>query len=410
LNEAFQTLALALGLGLLVGLQRERSASVLAGFRTFPLITLFGTVCAWLSVQHGGWILGAGLVALAAAIFSGNIVRARQAESDPGITTEAAMLVMFGVGAYLPGGERPIAMVIAAATAVLLHLKPQLHDLARRIGDHDFRAIMQFVVIALVILPILPDATYGPFNALNPHRIWWMVVLITGLSLGGYLLHKWIGDRAGAFAAGLLGGLISSTATSVTHARLTKAQPASAPLAAVVILLASGVVFARLLVLVAASDREHLASYIPAFASMLTVLIGSALWLGFRRRDSQATLPAPTNPTELRSALLFTLLYAGVLLGVAAAREWYGNRGLLVIAAISGLTDMDAITLSTAQLSRQGRIPVDESTRAILVASVSNLFFKAGVIGSLGDRSLLRTILPAFGAAAVTGLAWAFLG
>jgi uncharacterized membrane protein (DUF4010 family) len=317
---------------------------------------------------------------------------------------------MFGVGAYLPGGERPIALVIAAATAVLLHLKPQLHDLARRIGDHDFRAIMQFVVIALVILPILPDATYGPFNALNPHRIWWMVVLITGLSLGGYLLHKWIGDRAGAFAAGLLGGLISSTATSVTHARLTKSQPASAPLAAVVILLASGVVFARLLVLVAASDREHLAAYVPAFASMLAVLIGSALWLGFRRRDSQATLPAPTNPTELRSALFFTMLYAGVLLGVAAAREWYGNRGLLVIAALSGLTDMDAITLSTAQLSRQGTISVGESTRAILVASVSNLFFKAGVIGSLGDRSLLRKILPAFGAAAVTGLAWAFLG
>lgn len=410
MNEAFQTLALALGLGLLVGLQRERSASVLAGFRTFPLITLFGTVCAWLSVQHGGWILGAGLVALAAAIFSGNIVRARQAESDPGITTEAAMLVMFGVGAYLPGGERPIALVIAAATAVLLHLKPQLHDLARRIGDHDFRAIMQFVVIALVILPILPDATYGPFNALNPHRIWWMVVLITGLSLGGYLLHKWIGDRAGAFAAGLLGGLISSTATSVTHARLTRSQPASAPLAAVVILLASGVVFARLLVLVAASDREHLAAYIPAFASMLAVLIGSALWLGFRRRDSEATLPAPTNPTELRSALFFTLLYAGVLLGVASAREWYGNRGLLVIAVLSGLTDMDAITLSTAQLSRQGTISVGESTRAILVASVSNLVFKAGVIGSLGDRSLLRKILPAFGAAAVTGLAWAFLG
>ncbi len=409
MNDAFQSLALALGLGLLVGLQRERAASVLAGFRTFPLVTVFGTVCAWLAVPFGGWMVAAGLLALAAAIISGNLLRARQNEGDFGITTESAMLVMFGVGAYLPDGHRPLAMVVAGATAVLLHLKPQLHDLARRIGDHDFRAIMQFVVIALVILPIVPDATYGPFNALNPHRIWWMVVLITGLSLGGYLLHKWVGNRAGAIAAGLLGGLISSTATSVTHARLTRTQPASVPLAAVVILLASGVVFARLVVLVAAADREHLTSYVPAFATLLLILLGFAAWLGFRKQGEGTALPPPTNPTELRSALFFTLLYAGVLLGVAAAREWYGNRGLLVVAAISGLTDMDAITLSTAQLSRQGAISDSESCRAILVASVSNLVFKAGVIGSLGDRALLRAILPAFGTAAVAGLAWAFI-
>ena len=163
------------------------------------------------------------------------------------------------------------------------------------------------------------------------------------------------------------------------------------------------------MVLVAAADRGHFATYVPAFATLLLILLGFAGWLGFRKRSEATPLPPPTNPTELRSALFFTALYAGVLLGVAAAREWYGNRGLLVVAAISGLTDMDAITLSTAQLSRQGTISESESCRAILVASVSNLFFKAGVIGSLGDRALLRAIVPAFGTAAATGLAWAFL-
>jgi uncharacterized membrane protein (DUF4010 family) len=408
-NDSFQTLGIALGLGLLVGLQRERAASVLAGFRTFPLITLFGTICAWLAVQHGGWVIGAGLLALAAAIVAGNSLRTRQTDTDPGITTEAAMLLMFGVGAYLPGGDRPLAMVIAAATAVLLHLKPQLHDLAKRIGDHDFRAIMQFVLIALVILPIVPDATFGPFNALNPHRIWWMVVLITGISLSGYLLHKWLGDRSGAMVAGLLGGLISSTATSVTHSRLTRGRPEGAPLAAVVILLASAVVFARLMVLVAAADPEHLLKYVPPFASLLVVLLGFAAWHGLRNRDEQAVLPPPSNPTELRSALIFTAIYATVLLGVAAARSWYGTRGLLLVATVSGLTDMDAITLSTAQLSRQGTITVGESTRAIVVASVSNLAFKAAVVGTLGDRQLLWKIAPAFGAAAAAGALWVVL-
>lgn len=410
MTEQFQNLGIAVGLGLLVGLQRERAASVLAGFRTFPLVTVFGLLCAWLATEFGGWVVAGGFIALAATIVSGNVLRLHQPAQDLGITTEAAMLVMFGVGAYLPGGDHPLAIVVAGATAVLLHLKPQMHELAKRIGDHDFRAMMQFVVIALVILPVLPDAGYGPFKALNPHKIWWMVVLITGISLGGYLVHKWIGQRAGAYAAGLLGGLISSTATSVTHSRLSKSHPEAAPMAAMVILLASGIVFARLGVLVAAADREHLAGYLPAFGSLLAVILAFALWFGFRRGNESPTLPAPSNPTELRSALVFTALYAGVLLGVAAAREWYGSRGLLGVAAISGLTDMDAITLSTAQLVQKGEIGLREGRRAILVASVANLIFKGGVVASLGGWPLFRRVGPAFLTAAVVASFWIVAG
>ncbi|MEY3277380.1 MAG: hypothetical protein RL153_2648, partial [Verrucomicrobiota bacterium] len=158
----FKAIAWSLGLGLLVGLQRERAASPLAGFRTFPLVTALGTVCAWLARAGGGWIVGGGLLALAAILVMANVLRARAGDRDAGMTTEVATLLMFGVGAYLPDGNPMVAMVLAAATAVLLHLKPQLHDLAHRLGDHDFRAIMQFVVIALVILPVLPNKLFGP--------------------------------------------------------------------------------------------------------------------------------------------------------------------------------------------------------------------------------------------------------
>ena len=167
----FQKLAIALGLGLLVGLQRERTSSSIAGVRTYPLVALFGTVCALLSKDTGGWMIPAGLIALITVIVIGNLARLRAGENDPGLTSEMAMLLMFGIGAYLVFGYTVVAVVLAGTVAVLLHLKPELHGLARRIGDKDFRAVMQFVVIALVILPVLPDKAYGPFEVLNPHKI-----------------------------------------------------------------------------------------------------------------------------------------------------------------------------------------------------------------------------------------------
>lgn len=403
----FKAIAWSLGLGLLVGLQRERAASPLAGFRTFPLVTALGTVCAWLARAGGGWIVGGGLLALAAILVMANVLRARAGDRDAGMTTEVATLLMFGVGAYLPDGNPMVAMVLAAATAVLLHLKPQLHDLAHRLGDHDFRAIMQFVVIALVILPVLPNKLFGPFNALNPQRVWWMVVLITGISLGGYLVHKAAGDRVGVLAGGLLGGLVSSTATCVTHSRHARGQPSLAPAAAAVILLASSIVFARLAVLVWAADPAHARDYLAPFAVLLVLLAAFAAWAWCRHQGAPGGLPLPSNPTELRSALAFTLLYSAVLVGVAYARERHGNQGLLWVAAISGLTDMDAITLSAAQLSSNGTARPPEALRAILVAAASNLAFKSLLVGLYGGRTLLARVAPPFAAAALLALGWA---
>ncbi|HWB19441.1 MAG TPA: MgtC/SapB family protein, partial [Phycisphaerales bacterium] len=173
--EIFTNLGISLGLGLLVGLQRERAASQLAGFRTFALITLLGTIAGLLAQTLGVWIVVAGLLGVAVSFAAGNLAFAKKDEPNPGITTEIAALIMFCVGAYLVLGQRSVAVAIAGATAVLLWAKPILHGLVKKIGDDEIKAMMQLTLIALVILPILPDKAYGPFQVLNPRQIWWMV-------------------------------------------------------------------------------------------------------------------------------------------------------------------------------------------------------------------------------------------
>lgn len=250
--QPFVQLAVALGLGLLVGLQRERVDSAIAGIRTFSLITLLGAVAAYLGQAFGGWVIAVGLLAVAILVVSGNLVRLKDGTAEAGQTTEFTALLMYGVGALVVIGPMPFAVVLAGAVAVLLHLREPLHRFVGRIGEEDLKAIMQFVLIALVILPVLPDQPMGPYQVLNPYQIWWMVVLIVGLSLAGYVAFKLFGARAGAVLGGVLGGVISSTATTVTYARRSREDPESSRLAALIVMLASTVVYGRVLVEIAA--------------------------------------------------------------------------------------------------------------------------------------------------------------
>lgn len=402
LPELFQRLGIALGLGLIVGLQRERSGSTLAGFRTFPLVTLFGGVAGLLAETHGGWILAAGFVSLAGVIVAGHM---ENLQEKGGITTEVAMLLMFAVGAFAMVDKAGIAAAVGGTVAVLLHLKPQMHSLARRLEDPDFKAIMQFVLITLVILPLLPNRTYGPFQVLNPYKIWLMVVLIVGISLGGYIVYKFLGQKAGTLAGGVLGGLISSTATTVSYARRSKSSPQGSPMAALVIMVASSIVFARVLIIIGAAAPGLMPAAAPpiglVFATLLAISV--AYWL--RSSKQPADLPHQGNPSELRAALIFAALYALVLLASAAARERFGSGGLYVVAVISGLTDMDAITLSISEMSTRGQIEDGTAWRLILVAALSNLVFKAGAVAFLGSRELLARIAILFGLSFAAGLA-----
>ncbi|MBX9602697.1 MAG: DUF4010 domain-containing protein [Bryobacteraceae bacterium] len=394
-GNVFINLAIALGLGLLVGLERERAASQLAGFRTFAAVTLFGSVSAMLATTHGAWVLPSGLLALGAVIAAANLLERGRANRDPGITTEVALFAMYGIGALVMTGPRSVAVALGGALAALLAFKGEMHGFARGLSDNDVKAIMRFVLISLVILPALPDQNYGPFQVWNPRQIWWMVVLIVGISLAGYIAFQVLGQRGGTVLGGLLGGLVSSTATTVSYARASKAEPATLPAALMVILLASGVVFGRVLVEMAVISRELLhAALIPVLilAALLFALAGIA-WF---RQMKQSAIPKPENPAELKPALLFAAGYAVVLAAAAATRHYFGEGALFFVAAISGLTDVDAITLSTANLVSGGTLSATTGWKLVITAVLSNLVFKAAVVAWIGHASLFRWVAASY--------------
>lgn len=402
--ELLQQLAIGAGLGMLVGLQRERASVALAGARTFTLVTLFGTLSAQLAASFGGWVLLGGMLAVIATIVTGNVIALRRDEADPGQTTEIAMLVMYAVGAYVAVGPLPLAVALGAGVAVLLHLKEWLQGAVRRIGDADFRAIMHFVIVTLVVLPVLPDTPFGPYGVLNAREVWLMVVLIVGIGLAGYLAYKLFGARGGSLLGGLLGGLVSSTATTVSYARLSREDDRIVPSAAAVILLASAVSFARILVeiVVVAPAFARVAAVPIGALTALFFLVGGVDWLRQARREPE--VPAPRNPSELKSALVFAALYAIVLLAVAAARDRLGSSGLYAVAVLSGLTDVDAITLSTSNLVAGDRLEAGIGWRLITVAALSNLAFKAGAVAVLGRRTLLARVGLGYGIVAAGGV------
>jgi len=399
-----QQLAIAFGLGLLLGLQRERAESSIGGIRTFPLIALFGTVCALLGKTFGGWVVAAGLVALVAIVVYSNFAKLKSGDVDPGMTTEVAALLLYGLGAYVVIGSMIIAVVIGGTMAVLLQFKKPLHALAGAIGERDMRAIMQFVLLSLVILPVLPHQDFGPYGVWNPFQIWLMVVLIVGISLTGYIAYKFLGSRRGTLLAGILGGLISSTATTVSYARRTVENTNLVNLAAVVIMIASCVSLGRVLVEVAAVAPVAFASMAPPLVVILAVsmIIAATMFLLRPARDTR--MPEQKNPAELKTAFIFAAIYAVVLLAVAVAKEHFGSAGFYTVAIVSGLTDMDAITLSLARLVESGRTDPSTGWRAILIAAMSNFMFKFGMVSLLGRRLLTLRIGATFGLVITCGV------
>lgn len=396
-NLIFRHLGLALVLGLLVGLQREHSEIGRPGMRTFTLITILGTVIALLAQEFGGWIVGAGFLALAAALLLPVIILSRQERVDPGITTDIAALVMFGVGALLvilPDAPA-IPVAIGAGVAVLLQFKPELHGFAQRLGDQDLRAIMQFALITCVILPVVPDQAFDPYGVLNPREAWLMVVLIVGISLAGYILYKFCGEKVGIVLGGLLGGAVSSTASTAAHARQVRSGLKGVQGAAVAIVLANAMVFPRILLEVGVVAPPFLESLLlPCLVmTILTLLPAMVEYLRLQTEGPQAV--EQRNPSELRSALFFGGMYLAVSYALAVVREWIAPEYLYVVAAISGLTDVDAITLSTARMyiSEEGMGWITHhGWRLLLTASLANLAFKWLMTYLLGGMALARRL------------------
>jgi uncharacterized membrane protein (DUF4010 family) len=393
----FEQLGISLLLGLLVGLQREH-AEATVGMRTFPLITVLGTVAAMLATTFGGWILAAGLLGVVAILVVARSGRFRQDDFTHGTTTEIAALLMYVVGGLLAvQSMAAAAVVIGGGVAVLLQYKPELHGFARKLGDEDLKGIMQFVLITCIVLPVLPNKTCGPLDVLNPVEIWLMVVLIVGMSLGGYISYKFLGRNAGILLGGVLGGAISSTATTVSYARQNRDRRISASGATIVILIASTIVFVRVLVEIAVVSPEFLRVAGPPVAILLFLTAIPSLILWYRGDHEPAVMPDQQNPTQLKSAVFFAAMYAVVRWALAAAETYVGGQALYVVAALSGLTDMDAITLSTARLAQEGETAIlADGWRMILIAGMANLIFKVGIVGMVADRRLLSRVATLF--------------
>ncbi len=397
-----QQLLLSLGLGMLIGLQRERAHKAVGGIRTFPLITLLGTICGQLAQAYGGWIIAAAFVALGALLFIVNLPRA-QAGDGGGLTTEVAVLLLFALGAYLTIGPMWIVVVTGGVVALLLHWKAPLHQFASAIGDKDMHAMMLFVLISMVILPVLPNQPHGPYGVFNPFDIWLMVVLIVGISLGGYVAYKFFGGQAGVLLSGILGGVISSTATTVSSARQSKNSTASVGLVSLIIMVASTVAVLRVIIeiaVVAARSFTLLAYPLGAMFGAMTLISAGVF---FFTRSEKATLSEQENPAQLKAALIFAAIYAIIKFAVAAAKDHYGTSGLYVVAVISGMTDMDAITLSTARLVDAQQVEAATGWRTILIAALANLAFKGTAVAVVGSRPLALRVGLLFALSAVAG-------
>lgn len=391
----------SLAIGLLIGLERERSPAARAGLRTFSLVALAGTLGALLSEKTGApWMLGAGLI-LMGGMMVATYFKATESE-DPGTTTVAAVVVCYTLGAMVWYDMEQLAVTLAILTTALLYFKPELRGVSRNLTRLDLVSILQFSVLSFVILPILPNQDYGPYHALNPYQIWWMVVLISGLSLAGYAALRIAGQRHGTLLTGLFGGIASSTATTLAFSRHGRNSPQLAGMAALVILLANWVVLIRLSILVALLAPGLLRPMLTLFGGgALAGLI--VLYLAWRRLDKQSNAPTLEmgNPTEIRAALSFGLLYAVVLFAAAWLSDWVGSQGVYAVALVSGLTDVDAITLSSLRLFNLGNLQIDQTANAILLAVLANIAFKSGLAAVIGGRALARHVLP--GMAAVAG-------
>ncbi len=398
----------SLAIGLLIGLERERNPAAKAGLRTFTLVALAGTLTTLLSEKSGApWMLGAGLLVLGgmmvAAYFKDGVAE------DPGTTTIAAVVVCYGLGALVWYGYSQLAVTLAILTTVLLYFKTELRGVSQRLTRRDLVSMLQFAVLSFVILPILPDQGFGPYAAINPYQIWWMVVLISGLSLAGYAALRLAGQRHGALLTGLFGGIASSTATTLAFSRHGRADPALKGMAALVILLANWMVLFRLAAIVAVVAPALL----PALALMLGGGAGAGavvlvlLWRRLGERHATPSLDMK-NPTEIRAALTFGLLFATILFAAAWLSDVVGSRGVYGVALLSGLTDVDAITLSSLRLFGLGTLGPHQAETAILLALLANIAFKSGLTLFIGGTELARRTLPGFAAAAF-GLTAAWL-
>ena len=419
--EFVKSFGTALLIGALIGIEREKRKGGegevgMAGLRTFILVALVGAICGWLACSFGApVVLTAGILLVAALLLAGYVLAARVNPQSLGLTTEFAVVTVFLLGAMVTLGYGEAAVALGILTAAVLAYRQPLHGLVEKLGWDDIFAGLRLLIATFIVLPLLPDRAIDPWGALNPFKLWVLVLLISGLSLVGYVATRWFGTGKGPAVAGLTGGLVSSTAVTLSFARESSDAKAAAAADALVcgILLAWSIMFIRIVVIVAVANRALAMQLLPPVAIMTAAVAVPAafyFWRGVRGRSGKARgeQVALKNPFSLTQAARFAAIFAVILLVVKLAQHYFPGQGVYLVAAIAGTTDVDAITLSMAAYAREAdpRIAVV----AIVIASLSNTLVKCAMVVGLGGASVRAPILGASAALLVAGIAVIAIG
>lgn len=403
-TNLFFRFGVALFIGILVGLQREfafhkEDKELPAGVRTFALMSLVGASGAFISdILNSPWPFVGIFLSISFVVMGNYFIQAWR--GDIGLTTEAAAILTTLAGALVYWEYIQIGVALAVVTTTLLSLKLELHTFARHLTQADIISTLKFAVITAIVLPILPNKSYGPepFNLFNPYTIWLLVVLISAISFTGYVLIKIAGPRKGIGLTGILGGLVSSTAVTLNFTQQSRThQELSRPFA-MAILLAWSIMFPRMLIIVAALNGELAQRLLVPLMVLVFIGLVYCAYLYYSARVTPQTKQVTfVNPFELGPAIKFGLLFSVILLISKAAKIYFGDAGLYLASLLSGLADVDAITLSVARLT-QGVAPLSLATamRAVLIAATANTVVKGGVVLISGSAQLRRAILPGF--------------
>lgn len=406
-------LIIALAIGMLIGLERGWRDRTLpeggraAGFRTFTLIGLLGGILGSLPESIRGWALSIGLLVLGA--FMSIVYWRGSLSGNQSITTAVALLLTYALGAYAVLDDQLMALGLAVIVTLLLSLKQTLHGWLRKIRQEELTAGIQLLVLTLVILPSLPDRGMGPFQAINPYQLWWAVILIATLSMAGHIAMRAFGMHRGILWTGLLGGLASSTATTMALAGKAKQNPDIVRPVSAGVLSATAIMCVRLLVILWVLEKTLFLQLLPTLLISALVLITPFIWQILHTPSTLTTKTqvdrlARISPYSLRTALGFGLFLAVISVMVPAAQQWFGSEGVYVIATLSGLADVDAITISLSLLFKNNELPITVAHIAIYIAILTNLAVKAAIVVAAGNRQLGRAVMSGYLFAMLSGV------
>jgi len=401
----------ALFIGILIGMQREfafekKDKELATGVRTLSLMGLIGCSAAFVAdIMHSPWPFVIVLFIVGTFFAVNYFIEAWQ--GDAGLTTEVSGLLTVLAGGLAYWNQLALAVAIGVTTAVLLSMKLEMHRFVRQLTREDVYATLKFAVITAIVLPVLPNKVFGPppFTLFNPYKIWLLVVLISAISFVGYLLIKLVGARKGIGLTGLLGGLASSTAVTLSFTQRSQTSPELARPFALAITVAWTVMFSRVIVEVAALNIPLARLLCLPILAPITAGLAYCTYLFLVHPTEEKAEIDFHNPFELGPAITFGLIFTLILLVSKAAQLYMGTTGIYLSSIVSGLADVDAIALSVAELSRvKGTLDTNTAARAILLAAIANTFLKGCLVMFMATSALRRAIVPGFLLMMTTGM------